>query len=187
MIACFDSGPIISAFQTINAEGVSVFEILAEIPDFMIVLPQLVKEELVDKGKISYHPDAFLIEQQINDGKISVEPTPIVSVEVQQDIDVYKHLSKKQMIGMGDEGFLKTGLVHRNEDNQCFVCDDRNLIFYCLRFGMITQIFPDFIEYLFKQGKISFDVAKQMLESLCRSGRYRTDLLQHNLNHFIRN
>ncbi|MCH8291357.1 hypothetical protein IH992_09680 [Candidatus Poribacteria bacterium] len=169
-----------------NAEGVSVFDTLTEIPDLRIVLPQQFKEEIVDEGKRYQHPDAFLIEQQINNGKITVEPTPTVSKEIQQDIDVYKHLSRKQMIGAGDEGFLKTGLVHRDEENRCCVCDDRNLIFYCFRFGIITQILPDFIESLFKHGKVPFETTKQMLEALLHSGRYRRDLLQHNLNHFQR-
>ena len=79
MIAYFDSGPIISAFQSVNAEGISVFDTLTEIPDLRIVLPQRVKEEVVDKGKTYQHPDAFLIEQQIDNGKITVEPTPTVN------------------------------------------------------------------------------------------------------------
>jgi hypothetical protein len=120
-------------------------------------IPKRVKQETVDEGKKSGHPDAVVIDHNIQAGKIKVRET--------KGSDYSEQIIASLNISGGESDSLR--LFSNGRDNyDCIITDDQKFIDLIDGLGIPFLTPLSLLVYLANQKKISQDQALQYLDKM---------------------
>lgn len=112
---------------------------------FNVTLPHLVKEEVVDRGKAKQLPDAFVIEKNLNEGRIKVK----------SDKSVKAAAGEKEALTL----YQKGGFDAIGSDDKRFIRQ--------LRLFNVPYVTPAvLLALMVKQGKVTLAAALKKLDAL---------------------
>ncbi len=156
---------IADASSLILLEKIALLDTLLE-HSMKFIIPKEVHKEAVDKGKMRKYPDAFNLEEKIQNGKITVKDV--------EDKGRVKSLMASFKIETGEAEAIS---LFQQERADLLATDDRLAINACRALSIPTSGSAAFITHSFEQGFINKGQGVQMLEILAKAGRYKSDII----------
>lgn len=136
------------------------------LKDHTLIISREVYNEVVIKGKIKYHEDAFFIEEYINNKKITL-------LDVKNDLMV-KQIIKDYGVHLGEAQSI---VLYLETKSDVVAVDDHKAINICriLKIPFMTAL--SFIIFFYKEKLISKKKSKLSIELLYQYGRYKDEII----------
>lgn len=131
-----------------------------------IMIPQIVYEESVERGKVKGSEDAYLLEKFKEEGKIKIKEPSKKSME---------RIEKLFSLRGGEKDVVALG----NEKKIAVICDDKKAMNACKVLGVEKTTALGILNALHEKKRITRKKAWHSLEKLEEYGWYKKDLIEH--------
>jgi hypothetical protein len=135
-----------------------------------IVITREVRQETVDAGLTGGYPDAVVIKERVDAGRIEVRTVAQMSAPFEEVLDLYG-------LQEGDKAVVRLAL--QSVDVEATVTDDRLLYIVLRRCGHRALFLPDFIEKAVADRRCEATTGQQLL--LAVRPRLHVGFIEHSL------
>ncbi len=149
-------------------DGRSILDYVLDVARFVIT--REVRQETVEAGLAGGYPDAVVIKERIEAGRLDVRTVPQMSARFEEILDLYG-------LQEGDKAVVRLALMA--EDVAATVTDDRLLYIVLHRCGHQVLFLPDFLEKAVADRVYDAMTGQQLL--LAISPRLQRGFVEHSL------
>lgn len=149
-------------------EGRSILDYVLDVAHFVIT--REVRQETVEAGLVGGYPDAVVIKERIQAGRLEVRTVPQMSTRFEEILDLYG-------LQEGDKAVVRLALMAT--DVAATVTDDRLLYIVLHRCGHQVLFLPDFLEKAVADRVYDAMTGQQLL--LAISPRLQRGFVEHSL------
>jgi len=154
--------PVSNATPLIYLARLGKLHLLKDI-FIQVQIPPEVKVETIDRGKTKGHPDAYVIEQALNDGWLVLTPLTIENTKKSETL--------AQMTGI-DVGEAQAIILTKQKDEKLILIDQTNARQVARHLELIPRGTIFIILAAIKRKLITKEEAKQMMATLIEANFY---------------